>query len=755
LDISRFLDGVKASAQRDFSQKKLILAYREFLELFAADPVRLSRSAVQYLADVFEHFGTENVPGLGGRPTQRHRLFDAAFDGGERPVFGQEAVQQDFAARVRGFAQSGQANRLIVIHGPNGSSKTSLVDCVFRAMEHYSHEPEGALYTFNWVFVDREESSGRMGFERAPTVDRGESLAHVDGKEISCRIPCEMRDNPIFLVPPEERGALLDELAAGLGGGRAAARLASVGLRHGAVCPKCRQIYDTLLAAYGGDWQRVMRHVQVERFFISRRYREGAVSIQPQGVIDAGVEPYMPERGPGLPTVLQGLQLYAPAGDLVDANRGMVEYSDVLKRHMEANKYLLHTAERGTASLPRYEAHLDMVMTATANEQQLTAFKAHPDFNSFRGRLELVPCPYLLEYGKEARIYREFLARSVRDRHVAPGTAECAALWAVLTRLRQPDADRFEGPLAAAVRKLKPIDKARLYDSGRLPAGLDERQRRELAGAVGQLARQYREQAVEFEGQVWAAYEGAFGASPREMQLILADAAAGEGCLTPLKLLDRLAEFVKQVSTYDFLRLEAEGDYFKPAEFVETVREEYAETVWREASSAAGIVEESEYRRLMRDYFVHVRAFVSGDKIQNAANNRWEPASQELMRSVESRLGIDGETDDFRKGLVTRAAAWSLDHPGDKLDPLAVFSEQFEMLRLSFLAEQRRTVKTVLDAVLRLGTDEEKSLPADQRTRAEAARKSLLAAGYCQDCLREMAAFVLRRIEAAEDGQDK
>jgi serine protein kinase len=134
LDISKFLEDVKASGLREFAQKKLILSFREFLELFAADPVRLSRSAVQYLADVFEHFGSERVPGVGGRPTQRYRLFDAAFDAGERPVFGQEIVGQDIAARVRSFAQAGKANRLILIHGPNGSSKTSLVDCLFRAM---------------------------------------------------------------------------------------------------------------------------------------------------------------------------------------------------------------------------------------------------------------------------------------------------------------------------------------------------------------------------------------------------------------------------------------------------------------------------------------------------------------------------------------------------------------------------------------------------------------------------------------------
>jgi predicted Ser/Thr protein kinase len=148
---------------------------------------------------------------------------------------------------------------------------------------------------------------------------------------------------------------------------------------------------------------------------------------------------------------------------------------------------------------------------------------------------------------------------------------------------------------------------------------------------------------------------------------------------------------------------------------------------------------------------VHVRSFVSGDKIQNQANSRWEPANQEFLRSVETHLPIEGNIDDFRKGLVTQAAAWSLDHPGEKLDPLVVFSEQFDSLRQSFMAEHRKTVKAVLQATLRLGTEDEKSLPPDQRAKAEGARQALLAVGYCPECLKEVAAFVLKRIEEQEE----
>ena len=41
---------------------------------------------------------------------------------------------------------------------------------------------------------------------------------------------------------------------------------------------------------------------------------------------------------------------------------------------------------------------------------------------------------------------------------------------------------------------LSPLDKARYYDSGRLPKSLSAEERRELEGAAALLAEEYREQ---------------------------------------------------------------------------------------------------------------------------------------------------------------------------------------------------------------------------------------------------------------------
>src|SRR5262245_27389284 len=135
-----------------------------------------------------------------------------------------------------------------------------------------------------------------------------------------------------------------------------------------------------------------------------------------------------------LPPALQSLTLYETQGELVDGNRGVIDFADLLKRPLEAYKYLLTTVETGRVSLDVASLELDSVFVGSSNEGYLAAFKEVPEFQSFKGRMELVRVPYLLDYRIEQRIYDAQIraAHLETDKHVAPHVAWVAALWAVL-----------------------------------------------------------------------------------------------------------------------------------------------------------------------------------------------------------------------------------------------------------------------------------------------------------------------------------
>ena len=146
--------------------------------------------------------------------------------------------------------------------------------------------------------------------------------------------------------------------------------------------------------------------MQVERFYVSAATSRppSPSSRSSRWTPDSARSP--PTRAwPRSPRRCNALTLFEPHGPLVSANRGLIEYSDLLKRPLEAFKYLLGTSETGRVPLEHFLLQLDLVLIASANEKQLSAFKEIADFASFRGRLELIRVPYLRRASVEREIY--------------------------------------------------------------------------------------------------------------------------------------------------------------------------------------------------------------------------------------------------------------------------------------------------------------------------------------------------------------
>ena len=177
-------------------------------------------------------------------------------------------------------------------------------------------------------------------------------------------------------------------------------------IENGELSDKNKRIFEALLAAYHGDFGEVIKHVQVERFYLSRRYRQGLARVEPQLRVDASVRQLTTDKSlAALPPSLQSISLFEPFGDLVDGNRGMVEYNDLFKRPMDLNRYLLSTSESSIVSMEYCTLFLDTLLIGTVNETYLDAMKSTPEWASYKGRIELVRMPYILDYTTERKIY--------------------------------------------------------------------------------------------------------------------------------------------------------------------------------------------------------------------------------------------------------------------------------------------------------------------------------------------------------------
>ena len=196
--------------------------------------------------------------------------------------------------RCARFVQDGRPNKLILLHGPNGSAKSTFIRCLGRGLEHYSTLEEGALYRFCWIFPSAEEHARRHRVRRPShrrPSSRPSSFAYLPDDAIDARLGDELRDHPLLLIPLDERQKLIDKLLGGTNVQRQrlpapAARCRRRTARSTTRCSRATRATTSRCCATSA----------IERFEISHRYRTGWVTVEPQLSVDATRAP--DHRGP-------------------------------------------------------------------------------------------------------------------------------------------------------------------------------------------------------------------------------------------------------------------------------------------------------------------------------------------------------------------------------------------------------------------------------------------------------------------------
>jgi predicted Ser/Thr protein kinase len=494
-------------------------------------------------------------------------------------------------------------------------------------------------------------------------------------------------------------------------------------------------ISETLLSSYRGDFQKVLMHIQVERFFFSRRYRKGLVTIEPQMHIDAHYLDYPKHLGI-LPSALQGLNWFSVQGDLVDGNRGILEYADFLKRPLDSFKYLLGACETGWVSIGNSIAAIDAVMLGSTNEIQLDAFKEFPDFSSFQARMRLIRVPYLLDVSEETKIYDAQLP--LGKKHIAPHAFWTVALWSVLTRLKKPQASIYPSEAAGLIANLSPLEKSQLYDFGDIDAPLNPEDRKLLKAQIQKLQEEYVHTPY---------YEGRTGASAREMKMVLFDASQNPKfpCVSPLAIFQELEKLIKKTTEHEFLQEEVKEHFHHTTEFIRVVQKEYLHRIDREVKDCIGMYQADPWEGFLKKYILQISYLLKKEKIKNPITGAFEDPDSNIIDEFEKIVQAppQGEKETFRKNTIAQLGAWSLDHPQETVVYSQVFPEFWDHLKKHYFESQKSLFKKMSDALLVYQTNEEASEEGILVQKTLDAMK--LQFGYCALCAREALVFLLRQ----------
>lgn len=611
--------------------------FEDYLEIVRRNP-RVARTAYERLYDMILSHGTEEYVDNKKKIT-RYRFFQDEAHEGRDAIFGLDIPLMRLVSVLKAAAlRYGTERRIILLHGPVGSSKSTIARLLKKGIEEYSRAPEGALYTYEWVLP--------------------EGLRYLTaGNET---YPSPMNEEPLKLIPSDVREEAITALGLERDGFRPYIR--------GNLNPACRYIFRELMLHYKGDWSKVVRHVRIKRLLLSEEDRIGVGTFQPKDEKNqdstelTGDINYRRIAEYGSDTDPRAFNF---DGEFNVANRGVIEFVEILKLDVAFLYDLLGATQEQKIKPKKFaQTDIDEVIIGHTNEAEYNRLLENKFMEALRDRTVKIDIPYITKLSEEIKIYtKDYNPKKVRGRFIAPHTLEMAAMWAILTRLEDPKK-----------HQLTLLQKLKLYDGKTMP------------GFTQDSVKELRKEATR---------EGMEGISPRYIQDKIANCLVserGQMSINPFMVLNELESGLRSHSL-----INNDDQRKRYTELLAVVKQEYEDIVKNEVQRAIS-ADADAIARLCGNYIDNVKAYTQREKVKNPYTGQDEEPDERLMRSIETKIDIpESRKDDFRREIMNYIGALAIE--GKQFDyrtnerlykalELKLFEDQKDSIKLTSLVSQ-------------------------------------------------------------------
>jgi serine protein kinase len=192
-------------------------SFWDYLQMIEESP-RVARNSYQRLYDMVMSHGTEEFKYC-KRQYVKYKFFQGL---GDISIYGLEENLMEFMDILKSASRHyGPERRVILLHGPVGSSKSTIVTALKKGLEEYTTTEDGALYSFSWKIADK------------------------NGEEQL--VPCPMNEEPLKLLPTKVRNEVISNLNKNISSDDYKLKL------DGALNPVNEYYYNQLMEMHGGD----------------------------------------------------------------------------------------------------------------------------------------------------------------------------------------------------------------------------------------------------------------------------------------------------------------------------------------------------------------------------------------------------------------------------------------------------------------------------------------------------------------------
>src|SRR6478609_7949138 len=174
--------------QNRFREQHWEGSFWDYLEILNDNPA-IARNAFQRVYDMILSYGSEPFT-LFKQDYTRYHFFGDPVDNGADAIFGLERPLMQLVDFFKSAAQGyGTERRILLLHGPVGSSKSTMARLLKKGLEGYSKTDAGRLFTYSWRLPQNTKN------------DEGEQF-----------LACPMHEDPLLLIPAEARKEALDAI---------------------------------------------------------------------------------------------------------------------------------------------------------------------------------------------------------------------------------------------------------------------------------------------------------------------------------------------------------------------------------------------------------------------------------------------------------------------------------------------------------------------------------------------------------------
>ncbi|WJQ82702.1 PrkA family serine protein kinase [Brevibacillus brevis] len=495
--------------------------------------------------------------------SRSYQFFSREIFGLDRSV--ERLVEEYFHSAAR---RLDVRKRILLLMGPVSGGKSTLVTMLKRGLEEYSRTEAGAIFA-------------------------------LDG--------CPMHEEPLHLIPHELRPEVEEELGIKI---------------EGELTPYNRM---RLESEFGG----CIEDFPVRRILFSEANRVGIGTFSPSdpksqdiadltGSIDfSTITKYGSESDP---------RAYRFDGELNKANRGLMEFQEMLKCDEKFLWHLLSLTQEGNFKAGRFALiSADELIVAHTNESEYKAFIGNKKNEALQSRIIVMPMPYNLRVSDEEKIYAKLIKQSdLGHVHIAPHALRSAAVFSIMTRLKE---SKKQG--ADLLKKM------RLYDG------------ESVEGFKGADLEELRNEHAD---------EGMSGIDPRYVINRISSALIRRDteCINALDILRALKEGFDQ---HPSITKEQRERYMN---FISIARKEYDELAKKEVQKAFVYSYEESAKTLMDNYLDNVEAYCNMNKIRDPVTGEEMDPDERLMRSIEEQIGIsENAKRAFREEILIRISAYA------------------------------------------------------------------------------------------------